>query len=314
MSFKKIYPWLLYILVLILTCFSFYYFTAESTTLGISIYLLTILLASFLTFKNIKIVSPLTFFSMILFSLAIASSTGMNTEEIIPTAINEQSYVITFALTCAFFLVTSCYWAVTNEGWKKILSIISILFFLLLSTIFGLTAPTFYTNFIYTRLFIAIVFGFYVFLTIKGRKFLRVLGILGLFSPLPLMFLGSVLFNLVAYPIEGEEKVEIVENMEGKAVEMLEYYNENDTENFCKYCYTDLVAQYEADTSVLATLKEEHGRYTEIGEVEIKKVAAYYYLQYPVTLENSETQQYFILLLADTGPDVHGFYISPDKY
>ena len=314
MSFKKSYYWLLYILSFILICLSSYYLSIENLTLGISLYSVTLLLSSFVIFKNLGAVSNVTFFSMILFSLIVLVSTGMYSEEITPTAINEQSYMIALALTYAFFLTNSCYWAVTNKGWKKTLSIVFIIFFLSMSTIFALSAPNFYTNFTYTYPFVAIVFGFNVFLTIKARKFLRVLGILGLFSPLLLLFLGSVFFDQAVYPVIGDEKIEIVENMEGKAVEMLGYYNERDVENFCKYCHPNLATQYEADPVITTDVRDEYGKYTEIGEVDIKRSGDYYYVQYPVIFEKSETQQYFVLLLIDTNSEIYGFYISPDRY
>ena len=128
------------------------------------------------------------------------------------------------------------------------------------------------------------------------------------------MFFSSVFFNQEIYPIEGEEKEEIVESMGGKATEMLGYYNSNDTENFCKYCTNNLSTQLASDTSVITNVKDEYGEYTKVGEVDIKKIANVYYVQYPVFFENLETQHYFILLLSDIDINhIYGFLMSPDK-
>ncbi len=143
---------------------------------------------------------------------------------------------------------------------------------------------------------------------------MKFLGILGIFGSIAILFLSAMLFNIEVYTVDGKDKEEIVENIDSKAKEMLGYYNEKDVNNFCKYCASDLVAQFQTDTTVITDMRDSYGAYTEIGEIDIKSIGTTFYVQYPILLENSDTQYYFILTLMDTDSDIYGFAITTERY
>jgi hypothetical protein len=317
MSIKKL-PlycyWIFFGINIILFFSSVYFFYEAKMSMAMYMYIAITVISSFLVFSNIKTLSDISFFLMLPISFLILASSAIPSEGILADVTGEKYIMIILALSIVFFLINCTHWIISKDGWRKIVSIIFVILSLLIATLFGLMPTDYYQNFIYTRLFVLILFVFCLFISIKTKKFMKFLGILGIFASIGILFFSAMLFSIKVYTVEGEDKEKIIENIDSKAREMLGYYNDKDVDNFCKYCAPDLVAEFQKDTTVITNMKDSYGGYTEIGEVDIKSIGTTFYVQYPILLENSDTQYYFILTLMDTDSAIYGFAINTEKY
>ncbi len=306
--------WILFSINIILFFSSVYFFYEANISMAMYMYISIIVISSFLVFSNIKTLSDISFFLMLPISFLILASSAIPSEGVFADVTGEKYIMLILALTIVFFLVNCMYWIISKDEWRKVVSIIFIILSLLIATLFGLMPTDYYQNFIYTRLFVLILFIFSLFIAIKTKKFMKFLGILGIFASIGILFLSAMFFSLEVYTVEGEDKEKIVENVDSKAKEMLGYYNNKDVNNFCKYCAPDLVAQFQTDTTVITDMRDSYGGYTEIGKVDIKSIGTTFYVQYPILLENSNAQYYLILTLMSTDSDIYGFAITTEKY
>ena len=315
MTVKKFpFHWILFAINIILFFSSVYFFSEANMSMAMYIYIAIVVISSFLVFSNIKVLSDISLFLMLPISFLILASSAIPSEGVVADVTGEKYIMMILALAIVFFLVNCTYWVISKDGWRKTISIIFIIISLLIAILFGLISTDYYQNFIYTRLFVLILFLFSLFAAIKTKKFMKIFGILGIFASIVILFLSAILFNVEVYTVEGKDKEKIVENVDSKAREMLEYYNDKDVNNFCKYCSPDLVTQFQTDTSVITNMRDSYGAYTEIGEVDIKSIGTTFYVQYPISLENSNAQYYLILTLMSTDSDIYGFAITTEKY
>jgi|GEM_PF-5966499 len=91
---------------------------------------------------------------------------------------------------------------------------------------------------------------------------------------------------------------------------MLEYYNQEDRVNFCKYCEPSLkIADAQASP---IDQRAVWGSYLSLGEPRFKRETGVYYAQYPVQFANGSNLLYFTLTFDDTSPDswILGYSIS----
>ena len=130
-----------------------------------------------------------------------------------------------------------------------------------------------------------------------------------------MLFLSTVFFASTIYTITGEEESLILENTNKKAKEMLEYYNEENWNEFSKYFSDSLNEQFQDEIYTVSEWKDKYGKYTKVGNPEVKRVEGTYYVEYPVYFENDEEMEYyFVLELFSIDSDIYGFYISTEKY
>ena len=178
--------------------------------------------------------------------------------------------------------------------------------------LFGLSTPTYYQNFIYTRIFILILLILSIFLIKKGKKVLRILGILGIFLSIGALLFSALLFAGRTYLLEEKEQAEVIAFLEPKAKEMFDYYNKEDYNNFCKYCGSGLKYLFVTNISPMMDRRMASGPYMYFGEPKVKREAGRYYVEYPIKFQNKENFLYITFVLENISPGatIFGFNIS----
>ena len=194
---------------------------------------------------------------------------------------------------------------------------IFIIFATMLLLVFGFNLPTFYQNFVYTRIFILISFAFSVFLIMRKKIILRIIGILGIFVSIGCLLLTASFLASKVYTLGGEDKQEVIDFIDPKAKEMITDYNNGDLskETFCKYCgFTLLNTLYEGEEK-LPIIRESYGKGRLLDEPYVSRFSGRFFIEYPVKFENYENVQYLVFVLEGISSDneVFGFYISTEQ-
>ena len=265
-------------------------------------------------FKNYKVLSPLSSITLILTSILILGLSSNSEVGNFETANSEKLFMISFALVLFFYIVMGIFWYMKDRVWKKVIAIIFIIIATFILFSYGLILPAFYQNFVYTRLFILIIFLFSVFLIIRGKIIFRIFGILGIFLSIGILLLSAFTLSTKVYTLEGDDKGEVVEFIDIKAKEMLSYYNEDifTQDIFCKYCGPTLSNALYSDLYNLPNIKESYGDYKNIEEPYVYRAGGMFYIEYPVKFEKVEDTQYVIFVLEGISSenDIFGFAIS----
>ena len=293
-------------------CFAVKYFSEKNLVSAFIVFPISMLAYTILIMKDIKFLGWLSFFTMAGASFMIFAVTGEQVDGAFPSGPDERTFLLAFALILSFLLFNSIFWAKTKRGWKKAIALIFIVLSVLYSLLFGLSSPTYYQNFIYTRIFILILLILSIFLIKKGGKVQKILGILGIFLSIGALLLSALLFAGRTYPLEEKERGEVIAFLEPKAKEMFDYYNKEDYNNFCKYCGSQLKYLFVTNISPLIERRKASGPYTDFGEPKVKREMGRYYVEYPVKFQNAENLFYITFVLENISPDatIFGFEIS----
>lgn len=302
---KKMSWVFLYLVALILVAFSIFYFSEDNLLPAFITSSISMSICTLLIFKNLRFLSSVSFFTILLASLLTLGSAGTQTDGALSGILDEKKFMLALPLFIFFLLVNSIFWAKTKEGFKKIISLlfISLSVFLLLA--FGTVSPTYYQNFVYTRINILILLVFSIFLIIKKK---RVLGILGIFLSIGILLLSAVMFAEKIYTLEDKKQKEITAYAHPIAEEMLGYYNKEDYDNFCKYC--GFVLKNKLNKNPIKHTRKVFGPYTYLGEANrVFRKGGHYYMQYPIKFQNEENLMYFVFIIGEisSDPSVYGF-------
>lgn len=313
-NIHKPYHWILYSLSIVLSIIAVYILSIPNLTLGLISLSLSLGIETYLVFKDIDCVSSTAFITSIVLSIFLYLSTAEGLTNTVSEGFREEMYMLILFISEVFLFINSISWCITKNGWKKTISIILLILLVLITFIFSLTAPSYYENFIFTRPFALIFFVLGIFLIIKLKKFRKIFGILTIALSIGIIYLSTLFFASVVYTVSDNEKEEISQNMYSKVEDILDYYNDGDYYSFAEYFSESLTEEYQNEIGSIANWKDVYGNYTEVGNIEVRRISGMYYVEYPVKFENSSEQFYLILELSSTDSDIYGLYFSSTVY
>lgn len=310
----------LYLLSFLIFLVGVYYFI-ENNILGYFISsFLTLSIYSFFIYKGYKILSPLSSVTFVVMSFIIFIMGCSAEGGVLGSSSNERAYLVSFALLLFFCLVVAILWYRTDTIWMKILASILVVFAIVFLFVFGFTLPTFYQNFVYTRIFIFIFFAFSVFLVMRKKIILRIVGILGIFVSIGCLLLSASFLTSKVYILEGQDKQEVIDFIDPKTKEMIADYNEGNLskETFCKYCGFALLDTLYGEEEKLPIIRESYGKGELIDEPNVTRFSGSFYIEYPTKFEYYKDIHYVVFVLEGISSDsnIFGFYIStePTKF
>jgi hypothetical protein len=300
----------LYLAACLSFCFAVFYFSEKNLPSAFIAFPATMLILSILIMKDIKFLSLLSFLTMFAASFLIFAVAAKQVNGIFLSSLDEKIFLLALALILSFLLANSIFWAKTKRGWRKATGLIVMVISVLGLLLFGLSSPNYYQNFIYTRIFILILFILSIFLIKQGKRSLKILGILGIFFSIGALLLSAALFAGRTYKLEEREQKAVIAFIDPRAKEMFGYYNEEDYNNFCKYCGPAL--KYLVVKNPMMDKREAFGPYIYFGEPKIKREMGRYYVEYPVKFQNVKDLRYVTFVLESTSPDstIYGFEVS----
>jgi len=307
---------ILYIVPYLLFFVAVYFFTVQNMLLffivsavGLGIYL-------FLIIKSYKVISPLssvTFMVMLFFILAVSIS-GEGGIQANP--LNERNYMLGIAFSSFFNLFIGLVWYCKPEKWKKVLAVIYLVVINILLISFSLIPVYFYSNFIYTRIFIILLFLFNVLMIIKGKVVFRIFGIIGIFLSIGCLIFSAMTLSTQVFTLVDQERQEVFDFIDLKAKEMIDYYNDGQLsqDKFCKYCGFTLTSMLYSNPENFIAIREQYGEIMSVEEPTIYRAVGQFYTVYPAKFEYVKDQQYVIFTTEGIKPDssIFGFAISPE--
>jgi len=305
---KKISWVLLYLAAFIPVGFSIYYFSERNPLAAIISFSVSMLIYTLLIIKDLRILSSVSFLTMFLVSLLILGIAGSKPDGIFSSVSDEKTFMLSFSVIISFLLVNSLFWAKTKQGLKKFISLTCIFLFVFILAAFGTGSPEYHQNFVYTRVYILILLAFSVFLIVKKKK---ILGILGIFLSVGILLLSASMFAEKTYIPGDEEQKEVVAFIDPLAKEMFGYYNEEDYDNFCKYC--GLVLKGMLAKNPIKNTREAFGPYVHLGEPgKVIRKGGLYYVEYPIKFQKVENLMYLTFAMENISPDsgIYGFALS----
>ena len=313
---KKIAWILLYLAAYIPAAFSLYYITVKNLPAALISYAIALSLYTLLVIKNMKFLSSVSFFSLLLVSLLIngitLDSSANQTSGIFSSLLEEKISMLILPLFLFFTLLNSTYWARTKQGAKKLIALVLVSISVLMGSIAN--PPSFYQNFVYTRINLAIIFifGIYLFATKK-----KLLGSLTILLTISMLLLSASMFKEKVYNLNDQEKQAVIAYVDPIAKEMFGYYNQKDYGNFCKYCGFTLRELIKKDP--MSAKRDLSGPYTRFDEPsQVIRKGGRYYVEYPVKFQKVMNLTYltFVTESISSEPILYGFAISekPGEY
>jgi len=311
---KKSLKWFLYLSALITSVLSANYLQEENLIYTLIFIFISLSFYAFLIIKDFKFLSGLSYISLILFFLCIMGNFGDDTSERFVNAESEKIFYLMFGLA-GLYIIVLCLYLLTTQGWRKKLSFIILGLVVLLLLIFGINSPSFYDNFIYTRILVSIVFLLSILLIFKKRKIWRLGGIIGIGISLLGFLMGAIMFSAQIYEIGEVEKEKVLNFINPKAQEMFRYYNQRDFKNFCIYCSDDLKFKFAEGLQGFVSSRDSNGRYISHQEPNVTRSKGFYYIEYPIKFGNITNLSYFTVMLGGIDPEdtIYGFNVSLNK-
>jgi multisubunit Na+/H+ antiporter MnhC subunit len=305
---KKISWGVLYLAAFVPFGLSILYFSEKNLLSALVASSISMFIYTLLVIKDLRFLSSVSFFTMLFVSLLMLGAAGKQTNGIFPNIADEKAFMLAQPLLIFFLLINSVFWAKTKHGFKKLVSLVLISLFVLMLVTFGLVSPVYYQNFVYTRINILILLIFSIFLIIKKRK---VLGILGIFLSIGILLLSVGMFAEKTYTLEDKEQKEVIAFVDPLAKEMFGYYNKEDYNNFCKYC--GFVLKNMLSRNPIKNNRDILGPYIYFGEPsKVIRKGGRYYVEYPVKFQNVKSVTYltFVVESISSDPSIYGFAFS----
>lgn len=296
---KTIFWVLLYLVTVIPACLSLYFYTQKNLTPAIISSLITLSIYTLINFRNIKILSIVSFFTMLFVSFFMFGVCGARTNKVFSSVLDEKTFMLTLPLLISFLLINSIFWLQTKKGLLKIISI----FFIFLSTwlifVFGTSSPDYHQNFIYTRINISMFLILSIYLIIKKKK---LFGILGIFMSIGMLLLSAGLFAQRTYTPGEKEQQEVIAFIDPLAKEMFGYYNQKDYDNFCKYCGSALKGSMKDNP--IRQNREALGPYVYFGKPgKVVREVGSYRVEYPIKFQNVNNLMYVTFYIGSISPN-----------
>jgi hypothetical protein len=311
MNIVKIISWvLLYLGSFIPVVFSIFYFSEKNLTPALVASFISMLLYTFLVIKDLRYLSLMSFFTMLLSALLILGVAGKQTDGVLINAFDEKVFMLTLPLIMLFLLINSVFWTRTKQGLKKLIALIFISLSIIILVGYGANLPAYYQNFVYTRINILILFLFSIFIFIKGKK---ALGILGIILSIGILLLSASMFGEKAYTLSDAEKNEVIAYVDPLAKEMFGYYNKKDYDNFCKYCGIVLKNMMNKDPITIKAKREASGPYTRFDKPSgVIRKSGRFYVEYPIKFQNVKELMYLTFAVENLSspPIIFGYSLS----
>ena len=308
MTIVKKFAWfILYLVAFISASFSLVYFSQKDLAAGLIASLISLLIYTFLITRDFKFLSPVSFFTVPAVSLLILGAVGKQTNGFFGSSENEKIFMVTVPLLILFGLANSVFWA-QKQRFKKWIGVGGITLSVFMLLVYGTVLPTYYQNFVYTRLSLLILLIFSVFLIFKNKK---LLGILSLLITVGALVLSASAFSDKTYALEVKEYEAVLAFTNPKAKEMFEYYNQKDYGNFCKYCGFTL--QNMLVKKPISASRDAWGPYTSLdGPISIIRRGGSFYVQYKVQFQKVPNLMYVTFQLENINPDstIYGLSIT----
>jgi hypothetical protein len=146
---------------------------------------------------------------------------------------------------------------------------------------------------------------FSVLLIVKRKK---ILGVLGILLSIGVLLLSAAMFSGKTYSLDDKERKEVIAYVDPMAKEMFRYYNEEDYDNFCKYCGFFLRNMLEKNP--IKTSREKFGPYVHFDEPsKVVRKGGRFYVEYPVKFQNEKDLIYLIFVTENISstPIIYGF-------
>ncbi|MFA6132174.1 MAG: hypothetical protein WC702_03925 [Patescibacteria group bacterium] len=303
-----------YLAGLLAFCFAAMYFSQKDLLGAFIAFPIFMLLFTIIVMKDVKIFSVLSFVTMLLTAFMVFAVAAEQKNGIFLSAEAEKVFMIVFPIILSFVLVNGIFWGKTKQSWKRLVGFILSGFSVFFLLVFGMSSPNYSENFIYTRIFLIILFILSVYLIRTKKRNLKITGILGVVLSIIALILSALLFAGQTYtPVEKQE-AEIIAFIDPKVKEMFAAYNNDDYDNFCKYCGADLMAMNAV--SPMIDKKADLGNLVSFGEPKISQVMDFYYVEYQVRFEKQASTFYLSFMLTDfsEGSTIYGFSVfdQPD--
>lgn len=311
-SKEKYLRWIIYLSAIFFTVLSAVFLGKDNLIPATGFLIVSFASYAFLIIKDYRALSVVAFITLILSIFTIMGIAGGDvSSEGFLTAEYEKTYYLSLSVLM-LFIIPFCTHLITAQGWRKTLSRILLIVSIGLAFIMGVASPTFHTNFIYTRIFVGIIFIYSIYSIFRKEKLPRAVGIIGIFASLGALVFGAIMFSTQIYTIEGTEKAKVVNFIEPKVQDMFLAYNQGDSQNFCKYCREDLKAAFTEET--LASMRGMYGQYISHEGPDIIRVASSYHIDYIVKFEKMNPI-YFTLTIEQAEPEntIYEFSLSPEQ-
>jgi len=309
---KKTFWVLIYFIAFIPFGLSIFYFSENNLLPAFIGFLASFFIFTLLFFKDLKLLSSLSFLTLFLLSLLTLGAAGKQINGMFAADCDEKKFMLALSAVAVFILINSIFWTQTKRGFKKIVSLFTAFLSVLILIVFGITSPAYYQNFIYTRINILILLTLGIFLIIKRKK---LLGIFVVFLSVGVLLLSAVMFAEKIYLLEGKERTEVISLAVPMAKEMLNYYNEENYDNFCKYCGISLKTMLEKNP--IKHLRDSFGPYLDIGEAEqVFNKGGRFYVVFPVQFRNVKNPMHLTFVMENISskkPSVYGFSFSENE-
>lgn len=308
---KKLSWFLLYLAAFIPVGFSIHYFSEKNLLLSFVTFFISMLIYTFLIFKNIRFLSLVAFITMSLAVMVILGDVGKQADDAFPNISDERIFILTRSLIILFLLINSVFLAKIKRGFKKLIPLFFVVLSVLMLIAFMAYPPAYYQNFAYMLGNTLIILIFSIFSIIKKKK---VLGILGILLSVVILLQSTKIFNQKAYALNDKKQKEVIEYVDPIVKEMYGYYNKKDYANFCKYCRLVLKNMMDKDPITIEDKREMSGPYVYFGEsIKVVRKSSRYYVEYPVKFEKIENLMYLTFAIESISaddPSIYGYGLS----
>lgn len=311
---KKLSWILLYLAVFVPVGCSVFYLSEKNLPLALIASSVSMFIYTLLIIKDLRFISSISFFTMLLVSLLLLGIAGKQTDGIFVNVFDEKVFMLIQPLIMLFLLVNFVFWSRTKQGLKKIIALVFISLSVFMLVVYGTNSPAYHQNFVYTRANILILLIFGIFLMIKKKK---LLGILGILLSMGTLLLSTSMFSKKAYTLEDKEQEEVVAYVDPMAKEMFGYYNEKDFTNFCKYCGLVLKNMIDKDPITIDSKREASGPYIYFDEPsKVIRKSGRYYVEYPIKFQKVENLMYLTVVIESISADdlsIYGYSLSEEQ-
>lgn len=313
---KKISPWLLYIFAIIVSSFAINYLQKQAIIYALISIFIALTSYTFLIIKSKSAISGISYVTIVLFLISMMTVFDVDAsgEEFLNVE-SERMFYLVFGPATLFILSLFLHLIRTQQNWKKKTSFVLMILTLLYLLLLGTALPNFHDNFGYTRIFIGVILVFSIALIRIKKKLFVIGGIIGIILTIVALLLSSTLFLAETYNIEKTEKEAVLNFVNPKIQNMLQFYNQRDFSNFCKDCGDEVQFMIIQDTENIGAFREQTGAYVSCGDPKITFSTGFYYVEYPIVFKNVKNTIYLTLMLTSIKPEdkIYGFSFSTEQ-
>lgn len=309
---QKILPVAVFFLGIFFPLIGIFFNFNDNNVLALIFMILGLVALGFITTKELKVLSILSYISMFIFTSFGIYLSGLS---FLKGTINsmgaEKLFICQTTLITLVFLGFSHY-LMKQEGWRKLLGSVFTLLTLPIIGFLTLVPSTFFVNKNMTWvLFIALALGVFGLFFVKGAK-TKATGILGVVIIILLFVAKSSMTGIRVYILNGDAYTKVQTKADLTLENALEAYNNDDIDTFSSYFTSDGASVIQ---ETFEQLRDESGDYESQTKPEIYYTYGLYFVMAPAQFSEESSEVWLITSLKESGSKmkIHTFEVFTDK-